>query len=630
MPLFTNNNFKQPESASRQDSDPTLTLNLSALDKKVFASYRVTFEKIKTEELASLLTSFLSEFEGFQFEFTDDSDPDNIRLFRRLIMPGQIHNLLKVDLVKLYVLIGVRIENVAAIAKSKVNLRKTWEAIVLNDFVYSTDIENILGRAIDFQSNKIWFASTMEPEVIFALVEAQKVVKVSLFGSSGNSYKMSLNPPSRRMLAELMGGALSLNPICSEKLPEDEKYVIEGFESDITADMYFLKSLPSSTFEFNSKGTISPVRFREIRKMDGTKEFPNHLETYPLDRIELLITAYALYVNNSKKGKGDLKAFAKFIVKELPGHINSVRFAMFLPEYVGFSKSWASESQISAINEFINAFLIKGGSNWQSTSNLRLRLNSASSRKTYGPRVELFHESRRMNHHLRHSNESSYARIDNWAEQIDMPFILHWMRFLCGMGLLEIAFDLKPEERTENEGIRWVRLTPLGRYALGFNSTYAVQQFDDDSMVDFDDRNLIISLSSTDHPFRMLLDIVAERISATRFRLTIPALMSGCKTTSELETRIKSLSDIANPKENPRLKQFFNEAKKRANIAKQDNTTYQVYSLRTDLPQIAQLFSSDPILRGMCLLAEGGKILVRDDKVNNLKEYLLKLGYMLN
>lgn len=608
-----------------------ITLNLKLLPSKIYKTFLSYYDTFDKQELLSLFSHFIEDIGNRQFEFTPDSDPKVIVWFRKLLSPDKWESLKRDELLRLYVQLTRIPENISALALTDPRLTLAWQTLLRYEETDGLIIETIIGRPIEIISHRSWYSNIHMSELYFGALEIFFPAPALPNSNLKSRYLLSMTRDIRFGMAESILGESAIKPVLTQTLPDDQGFIIERFEKAMPTDLYFLESMPTSEELLNSKGTVSPAKLKQIKKLSSISEFIDTAIEWRPDRIELLVMVYAIY-RKVQDNQVDLCKFVRFVAKNLAKEINGVRFSVLLPHFIGFNKSWAAASDIERMVEFVNKFLMEGRSEWQSLSNIRLRFMCYKPKSSFWcPKVTLFDENQQKKHQLRRRNDESNISDLNWTEDIDIPFLLNWMQLLCAFGLLEIAYsrDIQESEKTY-DCMRWVRLTSLGLYAFGLDRSYKPTEIEKNFIVDFDDRNLILSISTADNPHRMMLEQMTEVISPTRFHFTTPALMRNCTRRADLKDRIINLSKIVNPKNYPGLQRLINETLKRTDIGTRIKTTYTIYDLRKDIPHITQLFATDPGLRRLCILAEGGKILIPDYNLNEFKAYLLTLGYMID
>ncbi|MDE6337010.1 MAG: hypothetical protein K2L34_10625, partial [Muribaculaceae bacterium] len=228
-------------------------------------------------------------------------------------------------------------------------------------------------------------------------------------------------------------------------------------------------------------------------------------------------------------------------------------------------------------------------------------------------------------------NDSKAKEKIDWFEDIGYKFALHWIKYLCALGMVEIAMDgdVKDVDSDPLEGMRFVRLTALGRYAYGIDKEYAPATADDFGGVEFDSINGIITLANADSPYSMFLSTVAKQISPIRFKISVESLMKGCRKRSELENRIVSLKSVINTDKEPALLAIVKEALSHTECAEREGG-YSLLKLKRNIPGLVELIATNKDLRNMTLLtANRSMVLVKTVNLEKFYSICAANGYLM-
>lgn len=597
----------------------------------------IDLNRLGKEEIRNLLESLVKMIQEGKLIDSDNSSRVMKNYFMILKQPGWFPKLLKDQLKQIYDSFVSDDNNFLSVARVDIRYQQFWEKMLESYELDSYQVEDILGRPIKIEFYYGW-GKNYVPEALFFPLEVTDFSRYYSYNSrSTNStyYTVSLPCKERVKLLELFGKKDLLLPLLSKELPSGENLIVEDFEGRISTDLITLSGIALSGSILSANGSISAASIKRIKKQYQFAEFLPVSRPWPLDRVELVVFTYFLELSKERKRDITVTNFAKFAVDKLPGLISGTQFNIFFPAFQGFTKSWSNESFAKEIASDVKALLLPAFDEWMSLENFRLRILSLYAEKDRGRDVyKLFTGRDRSRNVLRrkidkeHEDDSKWTVLSiDWFEEIGFKFAVHWLKFLCAIGIVDLAVT---EDRDDDplEGIRYVKVTALGRYAFGIDKDYTPKQSEELSGLEYDDTNRIITISNEQSPYLMFLSQVGKQISTTRFYISTESLMKGCKKRSDLETRVQNLKTIIDVKKEPNLKAVIDEAFKRTDCAT-ESSGYSLLKLRPDLPGLLKVIMTDPELRKISLLTEHSRILVKTSDLEKFNTLCAANGYLM-
>lgn len=588
---------------------------------------------ITRENLRILVQGLNNYVKDYKVLGTVDSDNKLVEIINNLSKSYYVNQLTREKLLELYLAFISYPSNIHSLAMRDKDLEAAWKFILTNGDFTLNDIKMVSGKKIEYVVASYWSASyRFEP----AFGPLKVSGYASNYGIGVTNLIFSLPIHDRINMLKWFYGEDILNPKILENLPEDKSFVVENFEPSIGTDLAYLKGL-AMTGNLEFERVLSASQLNKLKKLFKTKEYLPGLSKNSLDRIELLANAYSLYWR-MWKGKLNKYAdnpayFAKYLISDFPKEIYSSRFQIFLPEYKGFTKSWAENSNVRAMTEIVPGLLKGAEKGWMSLENLKLRYLCSSSSKIDIFYVQLFGHDSKQRNGLKRKDETVTVSFEpkDWLDEINFPFILNWIKFLCGAGLLEIARLEKEELKKDDplEGMRFVRLTQLGRYAFGFDKEYILPPVDTSGMLEIDDKNKIIRVLSDNCPYTMFLQQVSEQIGPTRYHLNADSFLANCESVERANGRIDTLKTLVNLHDYPGFKELIADVAKRLNFAEYQKEDFMVYKLREDLPGLQKMLMNDKEIRENVILAERGHFLFRRSFLERFKTLCSRHGYIL-
>ncbi len=594
-----------------------------------------SLSSVYNRERLGLLKPFAEMVRDRQLRASDTSSTKMQGYMHTLMQPNGLDALSFEGQTQIYNSFAGDIKNVLAVAKADKRYEEAWKRLITNLEVSTIQLKDQLGREVSIASGYNWHYDSIV-ELLFApltVTDCWQTYSAAKHGYDRHGL-LSMTANKRIILSDLFFGPEFRLPHLAEELPKDQCLKIEDFEQATAIDLMTLEGIALNGSMLSANGSISSTTVRKVKTQTQISDFRHQAGQWPLDRVELLCLTYFTIFNHMVSKKDiDIKLLAKFAVYDMPKWIVGPIFSSFIPAIQGFTKAWTISHYALSVTKTVQEILKEGNEKWLSLDNFKMQLLCSTiisdHNYTY---LNLFSEDGiNKGKPIRKSDKELGIEGDpiDWSEEIGFKFAVHWIKYLCALGLVEIAMDTDCEEIADDpmEGMRYAKLTPLGRYALGIDSDYTPKLSEGNMEVEFDAQNDIITISETS-PFQMFLDKVAKRISTTRFRISVETLMKGCRQATDLEQRISNLKTIIDPEKEPALKKIINEAKRHTFCASRDGG-YSLLRLRPDLPGLKELILTNKELREMTILAGATLALVKTHKLERFNAIFASYGYLM-
>lgn len=133
----------------------------------------------------------------------------------------------------------------------------------------------------------------------------------------------------------------------------------------------------------------------------------------------------------------------------------------------------------------------------------------------------------------------------NVYEFIIFPFTKGIMAIMAVLGVVEIGYNNR-EGKTYKEhnslynGIKFVRVTELGKYILGINKSYEFEQKESAMELNLSDKELIITASGSDRIKEIVISKIAEKVGENIYKVTNRTLFAGCTKEDDVKAKINS------------------------------------------------------------------------------------------
>lgn len=538
----------------------------------------------------------------------------------------------------LYYSFAANLHNFLSVAQADVRYAKAWDILINNPEVSSEMLASILGRDIQAEDYYEWYGSSVIPEVLFAHLS------VPAFGKTYNHRtreygiraSFSLPTPKRKALSDLFFGPEYASPHLFDSLPDDKPLTIENFEAQTVVDIMTLDGISLNGSMLSANGSISMSQVKKVRTQTSIPDFKGPVREWGVDRLEMLcLTYFSLWERIGKNNKIDITNLARFAAEDMPRCIVGPIFNTFLPMWQGFAKSWTSESYTYHIAHAISNILHNAADSWLSLDNFRMMLMCEDGEEPVWRMLKLFtYRGREKASPVNKAEKEDKGkrpvihRAFNWIEDFGMKFAVHWLKYLCALGIVELAVDDSADDDEDYlEGMRFVRLTNLGRYIFKFDKSYTAPTVDAGSSFDFDSSNGIITIDQNS-PLVMFLSNISKKISPTRYHISFESLIKGCVSKGDLISRIDNLKSVIDPLKEPAIQKIIDEAMRHTDCATREGG-YSMLRLRPDLPGLRDAILSNKELRDMTILAGPNIALVKTTKLARFHAICASYGYLM-
>ena len=417
------------------------------------------------------------------------------------------------------------------------------------------------------KANKIWGKKCVVSSYWYSELIDELSVFFSLENASHYSYDAEgqyIVFSNQKIYELILKMQINEEPKCND-MPND--LLIFNAEKDIFTDLPIMDSLFLADKLKVGKTKLRTVSLKKNLENLKIREFldSNVLgEEYTKLRAENLALIYAVF-SQWKGGEDfiDLSCLDKIHTLSLNLlQLGDDFIALFLPHISGASKSVCNSYTVSLFLNLIAESMDKlSDKEWISVNlfSKQLRywgLNSVG--------VDLFCLIKPSSYRTKLSNNwtSKAINFDDILPQITLPAIKSIFFLLASWGMVEIAYQSPNGSNTVSpfDGVEYVRLTTLGRFAFGIDSEYTPPVVVE-SVKDFElsgDR-LLIKFLDVDSPRRAVFSQFAKAVTPVLYSVDFSSFLEGCTIRNEVESKIKKFRNIV--KENlPEVwETFFSE-----------------------------------------------------------------------
>lgn len=374
---------------------------------------------------------------------------------------------------------------------------------------------------------------------------------------------------------------------------------------------------------------------KAIKTLNMNEFFPNGNKDTSIIAATYLINCYSLYYDSHPKNHNN-KPADQDMLKDMLICNNlekNILIPMLLPQIMGFRKPQLEVCLFDKLaNDILGTFVKLHDKGWIDISQfcLHVRTHSEESEENY--LILHINDFNKINLVNQYNNND--VNIENFYNEITIPLIKSYIFMMAAMGFVEIAYRGVSADDKEAasclDGLRYVRLTDLGKYALKITDEYARgTEGKGIAYFELDTENLIIKSLIDKNPYESILDSMSERISKRMYKVTYESFLNDCYNKQDIENRIALFKSYIYYTPPANWQTFFKQILDRCNPMCKMHKKYELFKLPARDKELQRIVMSDPNIRKYTLKAEDYHILVEEEYYKEFRNTLLKYGYLL-
>lgn len=498
------------------------------------------------------------------------------------------------------------------------------KGVVRNHYLYVDDAEKIYGKPCVLLGDYVSVIQS-ELEGIFFLRKSWG----KLQDLRPDYYIFLPSNDCRIYLPLLLGEEMAMTPM--ENLPEEEGLAQFSGEDSIFTALQMIESLYDGGKLVFTKLKLPAMQQRYATRMLCLPEyFADGDKTASTFNASFVINFYTLYCDNDyNKACTQWQDKLKDLLNNLC-YYKAPLFRLLLPHISGVSKALVDACTLSEFSENILAVLKEcADMGWMPIEKVCLRTRCVKGNAEYAATLfDSFLSDRRA---VMNDYANERVALDTFFADITYPYIKAFCFMLAGFGFVEVAYDANPAEKGRSyfDGLRYVRLTALGKYALGLSERYVVKEKKAVKYFELDDSNLIAKSVVSPNPYETVLAGMAEHISKKMYKMTFESFLTDCQSQGDIVSRIGLFHDYI-CKEPPAVwETFFKQVKERWQPLKTPRKQYTLYQIPQGNKELQRIILSDPMIRKCSVKAEKFLLLVETKSLKTFKEALMKYGFAM-
>lgn len=239
-------------------------------------------------------------------------------------------------------------------------------------------------------------------------------------------------------------------------------------------------------------------------------------------------------------------------------------------------------------------------------------------------------------------NEANYERTkilnyERYLAYVVIPFIKSVLFLLGTMGVLELYYDypsinnclyLKNGYLSKYDGLKYIKITALGKYCLGRIDDFDFAHTKDEGEVILDEDRLIATIIGDVPVKTMFLERVSQKIAGNKYKFTKENFLRGINGYKELQERIAEFKVKISDNLNELWQGFFDDLVEKSSAIKAEHQ-FVVLKLKNDRELISTI-TKDERFKPLLLKGEDFHILVKSENVGQVVDLFKEYGYYVN
>lgn len=439
-----------------------------------------------------------------------------------------------------------------------------------------------------------------------------------------------LGPAFRKLFAPIFFPEVSALLESHEELPIQGLFTFNG-EADFLRCFPILQALYKQDILVMGKNKMLASTIKKVSKQVNMKEFyegdvPDELARIRASIIFPTIAMLFDYIKKDKDRKPEnlLKEFRNLLYSCYSNWVS-----VLLPDIHGIRLNRICESTIGELimDAFLSLTTTKSG--WICVNDI---IDKQLIYSTGENTLQVFKPYQMDGMDLSNKSTGEYVHLGNLTEQLGIPFLKGFFFLMGSLGMLELAYEY-PSYVTSSvfNTLQYIRLTELGKYALGLIPIYTPPMMEEKQLFHLDSERLIIRSLEPGNPYESMLQDTAIPIGGHRFMMNSDSFLKNCKTEKDVTDKIDFFKQFICQGNIPDIWiDFFASLLKQCHpLKKLSKEKYVIYQLDGNNKELIRLLTTDSVLKSIIIRAEGYMILV---EVNNQKKMIDRLktyGYLL-
>lgn len=464
-------------------------------------------------------------------------------------------------------------------------------------------------------------------------LESLKASMVDKWGYRENEYYISLNPLLHSILFPILFPEAFDMEVGLNNLPDGQWHTVNLEEDSLTHFHLFNSLFQHGEFPLKKKG-IGVSEMKKAQKklalieffIGDNTEYRANLRAFTY--IQMLTLCKVYLTKNSDLSYQDTmrKLMDQF------SHLFYWLPPILYPHIKGLRQSYLDNGRHTKLCQTMITWLRQDPEHWVSIRDIFLKIycmengeiNMRYTTLVFNPNDE------QWNMQITNLYSGRLIAADSYAMEYGFTGLQMMGFILATLGIAEIAINEDINRGTTPfDMLDYIRLTPLGRYALGITDEYEAPKHDNKAYFELDPERLIIRSLVNPNPYAQLLKDTSISISKNRFETSPLSFLANCHTRDDVESKIKIFRQFISDELPTLWEQFFEQLLQHCHPLVEANTAFKQYTIDPNNHELIKLITTDPVMRKIIIRAEGYRILVKIEDLKKFETQLKKHGYLL-
>lgn len=416
-----------------------------------------------------------------------------------------------------------------------------------------------------------------------------------------------------------------------EQLPNTDGLYTYGNEKGIGKHLNMIQLLwKQGTIEFGATKMLATVVKKAAQQLGIREFFPDSdRKDLQLCAAELTIPALASYVRHTKE---PITHYWENIKKATLQFDYEYMLMVFLEHLKGIKRDYMlSNNSYSMLHSAVLNTLVLLNENWHDFDSFYMKLMHHHSDK-----LTLCMMTQGMIYNSSFylaSGDGTRLPITDVQSCVGVPVIQELLFLLATFGIVEIAYTMPEDDSlTPYSNLKYVKLTPLGKFVLGKQSDYTpVEMKKPTEYFEVDEERLLIRalLIDGENPYEGLLNNLAEPIGNHRYHVTPASFLKNCENLNDVETKEGFFHKNVCEEPSDVWKDFFHKMIMRCYPLQSPDSSYYIYKIEKNNDELLRIISTDKYIKEHTLRAEGYHLLIERKALDTVKKHLKSYGFLI-
>ena len=512
--------------------------------------------------------------------------------------------------------------------------RKVWQ-VTLNQYYIDVDeIYQLTGHhwfpknPNGFYSYYYNLSDISDKLVWFSIIDAKGKKREGEYFWSRDFYCR----PSERLHSELLPvffpEACDLGKQLLEKLPEKASLHTFSGEADILMILPALNGIYETKQLLMLKDKFSLTTVRKLSASVPLNEFfPDHeVKELALFRSTIVLTFYALAREMISLPNRPEDALKQIFCRIL--YYPTTTLPVLLPHLTGLRRNELLDSYGAQLGLALwNLLSLLPSDKWIPAQGIHFKLIQTATHYVPLFSAQGFNKMDVYNDKLGHT-----VYLNRLYHEVSVPFINGLLYAMAALGFVEVAYaDVTDADASYTSSLAYVRLTPLGAYALEQTKEYVAttSQQEQGPLFELDGQHMIVRSLASPNPYLPLLTEAAVPIGGNRYRVNAGSFLNNCQGKEDIKHKIDLFKQYICPEPSAEWENFFQGLLQHScAITPVKEPEYIPYRIDPEDKELQRIVSTDPVIREYSLRAEGYLWLIEANKLKVIQKRLKECGYL--